>query len=181
MRKIIAYIAMSLDGYVADENGNVSWLSGDGTDSENFGSYPEFIETIDTVILGYNTYYQIITELSPDVWAYEGKTSYVLTHRDIDDKEGIFFTSKNINELVSELKSKSGKDIWICGGAGIINQFHDENLIDEYIISVIPVILGKGIKLFNTNITETKLVLKSTKSYNGIVDLRYTKRKQEGV
>ena len=82
MRKVVIYIAMSLDGYIADKNGSVSWLGGDGSDKDNFGSYPEFIETVDTVILGYTTYNQIVTELSPDVWPYDGKATYVPTHRD---------------------------------------------------------------------------------------------------
>ncbi len=83
MRKIKLYIAISLDGFIADKNGSVAFLGGDGSDEQNFGSYLDFIETIDTVILGHSTYNQIVTELSPDEWAYKGKTSYVLTHRDI--------------------------------------------------------------------------------------------------
>lgn len=73
MRKVILYIAMSIDGYIADEKGGVDWLAGDGSDKDNQGSFPRFIETVDIVILGYKTYYQIVTELSPDSWAYLGK------------------------------------------------------------------------------------------------------------
>lgn len=176
MRKIKLYIAMSLDGYIADTHGSVSFLGGDGSDEQNFGSYPEFIETIDTVILGYSTYHQIATELSPDEWAYKGKTSYVLTHRDITNTEEIIFTDTPIQELAETLKQTNGKDIWVCGGADIAMQFHKLGLIDEYTLSIIPTILGDGISLFNQTDFEQKLKLKSTTNYNGIVDLVYEKR-----
>ncbi len=173
MRKVIAYIAVSIDGYVADKKGGVSWLSGDGSDESNFGSYPEFIDTVDTVILGYSTYHQITTELSPDEWAYKGKKSYVLTHRQLDNTDEIIFTDMDIKALIADLKSEEGKNIWICGGANIIQQFHEKDLIDEYTLSVIPTILGGGIKLFDELNEKTLLTLKSVNSYNGIVDLTY--------
>lgn len=173
MRKIIVYIAMSLDGYIADKVGGVGWLSGDGSDAENLGSYPTFIETVDTVILGYKTYHQIVTELSPAVWAYEGKQSYVLTHRTMENTDDITFTDREISGLLNELKSQNGKDIWICGGASIVNQVIKKKLVDELCISIIPAILGDGIKLFDLQENEKTLKLVSTLSYNGIVDLRY--------
>ncbi len=176
MKKVIAYIAMSIDGYIADKDGGVSWLSGDGSDVDNFGSYPNFIETIDTIILGYSTYHQIVTKLSPNEWAYKGKKTFVLTHRDIKNTEEIIFTSESIEKLLLKLKEVEGKNIWICGGASVIQQTHNNGLIDEYVLSIIPTILGNGIKLFDQFDVETKLKLKSTESYNGIVDLVYQKR-----
>ena len=83
MRKVISYIAMSIDCYIADKDGSVSWLSGDGSDPENGGSYNDFIGTVDTVILGYKTYNQIVTELSPEAWVYADKMRYVITHKNI--------------------------------------------------------------------------------------------------
>ena len=177
MRKVVLYIATSLDGYVADKAGAVAWLGGDDSEPENFGSYPQFIETVDTVILGYSTYHQIVTELSPEKWAYEGKQSYVLTHRECENTEEIIFTDRDISELIEELRATEGKDIWICGGASIVNQMLEKNLIDEFTISVIPTILGDGIKLFSNHSIEQKLKLISTRNYNGIVDLVYIQRK----
>lgn len=66
MRKVILYIAMSLDGYIADENGGVSWLSGQDPAGESEGTYPEFVRGIDTVVMGWETYHQVVTELSPE-------------------------------------------------------------------------------------------------------------------
>lgn len=66
MRKIILYVAASVDGFIADKNGGVSWLQGDDSDLQAEGTYNRFIESVDTIILGYSTYHQIVTELSPD-------------------------------------------------------------------------------------------------------------------
>ena len=68
MRKVTLFIAVSLDGYIADRNGDVNWLKGQEEYGDNFGSYSEFISGIDTVIMGWNTYHQVVTELSPDEW-----------------------------------------------------------------------------------------------------------------
>lgn len=176
MRQVVLYIAMSLDGYIADKDGGVSWLSGDGSGPENRGSYNHFIQTVDTVILGYKTYHQITTELSPDVWVYDDKMSYVITHNKLENKKNIVFCD-NLQELITKLKNEDGKDIWICGGAGIVNQLIALNLIDRFCVTVIPTILGDGIKLFENVEKETKLELVSTQSYNGMIDLFYEKRK----
>ena len=176
MRNVVLYIAMSLDGYIADYNGGISWLNGDGSEPNNMGSYPKFIDSVDTVILGYKTYHQIVTELSPDSWVYAGKQSYILTHRNEQSTEEIIFTGENIGDLISRLKSEDGKDIWICGGATIVNNLLESNLIDTYRISVIPTILGSGIPLFTKQTQELKLKLTSTQSNNGIVELNYVRR-----
>ncbi len=176
MRKIILYIAMSLDGYIADKDGGVAWLTGDGSDSENKGSYLEFFETIDTVILGYNTFHQIVTELSPGKWIYEGKKSYVITHNSMESTDEIIFTHKDPVELINELKKENGKDIWICGGATVVNELIHNDIIDRYHITVIPTILGDGVSLFDSRAKEIKLKLVSTGSYNGMVDLIYEHR-----
>ena len=177
MRRVILYIAMSLDGYIADRDGGVAWLAGDGSEPENAGSYPEFIETVDTVILGYRTYYQIVTELFKDSWVYSGKKSYVLTHKKIDSTDEIIFTDRNIRELMSQIMSEKGKDIWVCGGTDIANQFLELGLIDRFCITIIPTILGEGVRLFKNRRTEIPLQLLFTRSYNGMVDLCYELRK----
>lgn len=176
MRNVVLYIAMSLDGYIADTKGGVAWLKGDGSDPKNEGSYPAFYDSIDTVILGYKTYHQIATELSPDRWIYSDKKSYVLTHRDLPSTEKIVFTKKEPAELLSELKNNGGGDIWICGGAEIVNQLLESDQIDRYCVSIIPTILGNGISLFHKHSAEYKLRLLSTRQYDGIVDLVYERR-----
>ena len=176
MRKVILFIAMSLDGYIADECGNVNWLNGQDMSVENIDAYSVFVRDVDTVIMGWDTYHQIVTELSPAEWIYANLTSYVITHRKLPSKKEIYFTGKAPSDIVRELKNKEGKGIWICGGANIVQQLVQNDLIDEYYISVIPTVLGSGIRLFGTAPDEIKLKLISTQTYNGIVELIYTRR-----
>ncbi|ONI40393.1 riboflavin biosynthesis protein RibD [Candidatus Epulonipiscium fishelsonii] len=174
MKKVIIYIAMSLDGYIADKNGGVAFLGGDGTDTEDMGSYNDFYDTVSEVIMGYTTYNQIVTELAPDNYPYSGRKSYVLTTKNLVDKDDIIFTKKSIPEIISELKTSESKgNIWINGGASIVNQVLKFGLFDEIVVSVIPTILGSGINLFQTMDTQIRLKLVSTQSYNGIVELKY--------
>lgn len=181
MKKTVLYIAMSLDGYIADANGGVAWLVGDGSEPENQGSYPEFIKTVDPVIMGYKTYHQVTTELSPDQWVYPDKKTYVLTHRNLESSAPIIFTNQNIETLIAELKNEAGLDIWICGGASIINQLIEADLIDRYWITVIPTILGKGIRLFETLERQIDLELIKAESYNGMTDLIYERRNDNDI
>ena len=126
MRKVILYIAMSLDGYIADENGGVGWLSGQDPEGESEGSYPEFVRGIDTVVMGWETYHQVITELSPGEWVYEDLMTYVITHREETSTEKIRFVHEAPSDLIQNLKETKGKDIWICGGASIAEQLMQE-------------------------------------------------------
>ena len=178
MKKVVLFIAMSLDGYIADQYGNVDWLAGEEPDRNDMESYDTFIQDIDTVVMGWNTYHQIVTELSPGSWMYSGLQSYVLTHRELPDEEEIIFTGDDVCGLVKRLKKASGKDIWICGGTQTVAPLVAENLIDQYYLSVIPVILGKGIRLFENETGRIPLKLVQTKNYNGITDLVYEQRTQ---
>lgn len=176
MRKVVLFIAMSLDGYIADQNGNVDWLNGQSKNEENIDTYSNFIKDVDTVVMGWNTYHQIVTELSVTEWVYADLKSYVITHRELPSANGIIFTQKNTCDIIHELKQKQGKNIWICGGANIIQELIKDDLIDEYYISIIPTILGSGIHLFGTIPSEIQLKLIHTQTYNGITELIYTHR-----
>ena len=78
--------------------------------------------------------------------------------------------------MVKRLKAEKGKDVWICGGAKLVWQLVNEDLIDYYHITVIPTLLGSGIRLFENAKREVKLRLLNTQSYNGMIDLVYTRR-----
>jgi len=176
MRQVVLFIAMSLDGYIADRNGNVDWLNGQDRNEENIDTYSIFIKDVDTVVMGWNTYHQIVTKLSPSEWVYDDLTTYVITHRALSSTNKIIFTKKSACDIVNELKQKQGKDIWICGGANIIQPLIKADMIDKYYISVIPTLLGSGIRLFENAEREIKLKLLKTQTYNGITDLVYTRR-----
>ena len=176
MKKVSLFIAMSLDGYIADSKGNVSWLAGQGNDDDNIDSYSKFVNDIDTVIMGWNTYHQIVTELSPDEWVYYDFTTYVVTHHPKISSDKIHFTNECPVELIKKLREENGKGIWICGGANLIQQLVREDIIDYYYITVIPILLGSGIRLFENTKHKVKLRLLNTQSYNGMVDLIYIRR-----
>ena len=176
MRKISLFIAMSLDGYIADCKGGVGWLEGQGNENENVDAYSEFVKNIDTILMGWNTYYQIVTELSPKEWVYNDFTTYVITHNEHASSEKIRFVNINPVDLAKRLKGESGKDIWICGGANLVQQLVNEDLIDGYFITVIPTLLGSGIRLFGNAKHEIRLKLLNTRSYNGMTDLIYIRR-----
>ncbi|MDE6492559.1 MAG: dihydrofolate reductase family protein [Lactobacillus sp.] len=175
MRKVVLYIAMSLDGYIADKEGNVSWLKGQEK-GKDVDTYSDFIKNIDTVLMGRTTYDQVVNKLSPTSWPYQGLKTYVFTHQRIKSRKEITFTAQDPVSLIEELMQKEGKDIWICGGANLITQLITQNLIDEYDISIIPTILGDGIGLFNGQDHQRKLNLEDTKINNGIVELIYKRR-----
>lgn len=141
MRKVVLYIATSIDGFIAGEDGSTDWLYTDG----DFG-YREFYDSIDTTIMGYNTYYFI--KQFPE-FPYPDKKNYVFSRRErIADENPIEFIYGNIIEFVKKLRKEEGKNIWLVGGSQINSILHNANLIDQMIISVHPIALGNGIKLF---------------------------------
>lgn len=173
MRKLKLYIATSIDGKIAGPNHELDWLPEPEDKNEDFGYY-DFYASIDTTIMGYKTY-DICVGFGE--WPYKDKTNFILS-RNADRsiiKEAELITENPI-EFVKELKQKEGKDIWLVGGGEIIKLFHNAGLIDEYIITHIPVILGKGIELFPNLELQQKLTLKESKAYSmGVVNLHYTK------
>ncbi|MDE6504603.1 MAG: dihydrofolate reductase family protein [Clostridia bacterium] len=175
-RKVILYISQSLDGFIADNKGNVDWISGNDKEYTGDYGYENFIKEIDTVVLGYNTYSQIKNELSPEHWVYENLKSYVLTSKKIEDTPNIKYINVNIKELINKLQQEKGKNIWICGGANLVNQCVKEDLIDEYQITTVPIILGNGFRLFEANNKGIKLKLKDIREENGLIIGIYTKK-----
>ena len=178
MRKVILYIAMSLDGCIADEEGSVDWLNRAEYSSEHVSSYDTFIQDVDTVIMGWNTYHQVVTELSPDQWVYKGLRCYVLTHRKPEDTEDVTFTDMPVCDLVNRLRYEEGKNIWICGGADVAGALMHADLIDRYQITTVPVILGSGIRLFPELPGEMTLRLISAKTYGGYAELVYDRSEE---
>lgn len=172
-RKVILYIATSVDGYIARSNGEVDWLEGDGSDPNSDGGYEAFYNTIDTVIMGNTTYKQI---MGWGEYPYKGTKGYVYTKNKQDHNEDVIFTSQDPADLIKALKQEEGKDIWVIGGTEIVDLFVKTDLIDEYIITIAPVILGEGIPLFKGNNPEIRLVLKEGSTFNGFTQGHYIRK-----
>ena len=165
MRKFILFIASSLDGYIARDNGDIDWLP------ENTASgYDEFYKTIDTVIMGKKTYNQVLTF---GAYPYKDKKSYVFTRNNDQTRDDNTEFVSDVDKLVKDIISNSGKNIWLVGGAEIISSFVNHGFVDKIILSIIPVVLGKGIPLFKNMQKETKLELIKTTSYDNLVELQY--------
>jgi dihydrofolate reductase len=162
-RKLILFIATSLDGYIAKPNDDLSFLSIVHKEGENYG-YSEFIDSVDTVIMGRKTYDHVMSLVQE--FPHVDITTYVMTTTPRANKGKTIFYNSSLKELVIKLKSENGKNIFCDGGAQIINQLLEDQLIDEMIISIIPIILGNGIRLFNDGLSEQKLSLISSKQFD---------------
>jgi dihydrofolate reductase len=175
-RKVILYIAASLDGYIAEADGSIDFLTADTSpEVEAFDSYTQLMERIDTVILGRTTYDQVVNELAPDNYPYEEKTSYVVTHRPTAGNERLIFTAERPDQLIQRLKTEEGKDIWVVGGGQIIAPLVAADLIDEYVITTIPILLGKGIPLFHELDKSVQLTVADVYTENGMITSVYSK------
>jgi len=167
MRKLILYIASSIDGYIAGPNGEIDWLFAD----QDY-SYNEFISSIDTVLVGRKTYDDAIKMGGDDL--FPGKVTYVFTstpHK-YRPKENLVFISENPAELWKWLREKDGGNTWLVGGGDLIKPFLEENIIDEYVIAFHPIILGTGIPLFKKFDGKIKLKTKDVKTFDsGLVQI----------
>jgi len=104
------------------------------------------------------------------------KECYVITRSEIHAKEKITFYNKSLPDLITNLKMKNGKNIFVDGGAEIVYELMKDNLIDEYIISIIPVMLGNGIRLFHDSRPEENLQLVDCKTFDsGLIQIHYKK------
>lgn len=175
MRKVILYIAASVDHYIAKTDGDTAWLHSPELTlaNEDYG-YNQLIESIDTTLMGNSTYEQIMSFDIP--FPYPDTQNYVFTRsKDRQDTKHVSFVSKDISSFVQALKAKEGKDIWLIGGGQINSLLINSGLVDELILSIIPIVLGNGIPLFDHTINSCKLNLESTEAYtSGLVQLKYT-------
>jgi dihydrofolate reductase len=170
MRKIVLYIACSLDGYIARTDGSVDWLFTD----QDYG-YTAFLGSVDTVMMGRKTYDQVLT-FGP--YPYSGKAGYVVSRSRAGTRdENVVFVGPDIAGFVRRLREEAGRNIWIVGGSELVDLFLKERLIDEFIISIHPVVLGSGIPLFRKEDFETWLTLMKCEQFpGGLVQLHYETR-----
>jgi dihydrofolate reductase len=168
------YIALSVDGFIATEDGGVEWLDAfqsetDGTDDPD--SYEEFFADVDCLVMGSRTYEQI---LGFDEWPYGDRPTYVLTERELPQaRDTVSFFDGSIPALAQRLEEQYDH-IWVVGGAATARGFLRSDLLDELRLSFVPILLGSGIALFGTEGKRRNLKLLDTTSHeNGIVELRY--------
>jgi dihydrofolate reductase len=162
---------MSLDGYIADENQNIGFLDLVKNEREDYG-YEAFSETTDVVILGRKTWDTLISFKIPD--PYSGKKVYVISKSKVGFSGVAEFYNGDLSELIESIRQKEGKNIHIDGGSEIVRALLEKKLIDRFIISVIPVLLGNGIPLFRPSFVKQNLRHVNTTSFStGLVQIEY--------
>jgi dihydrofolate reductase len=177
--KASVFIAVSLDGFIARENGELDWLN--GSENETIGSeinddfgYKKFIDSIDTIVMGRNTFQSVLTFQN---WPYGSKKVIVLSNTLEAISDNLALTVElrrgSAKELIIRLQKEGAKHIYVDGGK-TIQAFLNEGLIDELIITRLPVIIGKGISLFGEFDKDIKLKhLETTSFLNGFVQSKY--------
>lgn len=163
------FIAASLDGYIALPDGSVKWLDAVRLDGEDYG-FDAFFASVDTLLMGRLTWE---TVLRLGEWPYQGKRVVVLTHRPAEGRHGERFRAGEPAELLAQLGAEGARRVYVDGGQ-VISQFLRAGLVDELTLSVIPTILGRGIRLFQGELPRRALRLASSHVFpSGLVQLRY--------
>ena len=163
------FIATSIDGYIADDNDDISWLSIVEQQGEDYG-YSEFVSGIDTIVIGRKTYDKV--KSMPGEFFYKTPTVYVLSQTKKGLEGNVCFVN-SIKELMDELDKKS-TNVFCDGGSEIIHELLQVRTFDTITISVIPILLGKGVRLFSGENPRTLMRLLHTRTYpSGLVQLRY--------
>ena len=175
---ITLHVVSSIDGYIARHDNTVSWLADPGSVYES-GVVPTaeemaaFVSAIDCYVLGAKTYKHAL-ELG---WPYGDTPTIVLTRRQLtSERKNVEFVSGDLRELAERLRQKY-TNIWVGGGAMLCQEFLKQGLADEIRLTVAPVVLGGGLRLFDGEMAETRWSLKNVTAYrNGFVELRYAAR-----
>lgn len=169
-RKLVLFIAASLDGYIAAKDDSLDWLY--KVEGEGDNGYSEFYETIDTILMGRRTYDWILKNITGG-FPYKDRECYVFSMSKKEDNEHIKFVKDNIVDFTNTLRHQEGKNIWVVGGGELLHSFLKEKLIDELILTVAPTLIGNGIPLFKEDDLHLELSLKGIKRFNQFVELHY--------
>lgn len=177
------YCAASLDGFIAEADDTLDWLLGyDGSFSGPHaepmkGSYERFYEDVGALVMGSVTY-AFLLALGRE-WPYKGTPTWVLSSRELPMPEGegvdVRIVDARVPELYDEMIVAAGeRDLWVVGGGNVASQFADEGLLDEVVVTVVPVVLGNGKPLFDRPVPGGPMQLIGTRCFDsGMVELRY--------
>lgn len=168
MRSLVLNLAVSLDGYIAGPGGEYDWCFIDA----DYGM-ADFLKSVDSTVMGGNSYRLLLEHGAP----YPEFTNYVFSRTEkTSPHPNVVLVSDDIPTFVRSLKQKKGKNIWLFGGSEIIQPLMQEDIVDELILSIHPIILGGGVPLFKS-LDERKIIrLTDSITYpSGLVQLIYKK------
>ena len=175
MRKVVLGLGISIDGYIARLNGAVDFLFM----PEDYSMAP-FFKTIDTAVMGRKT---LDAALKMGGSFGSSMPTYVFSRsKPPGERNGIIFTNESPATLVSKLRKRRGKNIWLMGGGELARDFFKADLVDELHLGVVPVLLGEGIPLFPSGFPQRDFALLENKTYSkGLIALKYARvRKKSG-
>jgi dihydrofolate reductase len=174
MRKLVLYIATSIDGYIAASDGSVDWLETIPNPDQSDYGYADFYDSISTTLMGNKTYEQV---LGFGDFPYHGKENYVFSKQAQGATEHVQFVNQDPAAFVQNLKKQMGGDIWLVGGGHLNTLMLDAGIIDEILLFQMPVVLGDGIALFpDAKTSEPLHLLKSTSYKSGVTLMHYSLR-----
>jgi dihydrofolate reductase len=188
------YCAASLDGYIAEADDSIDWLTGyegsyAGDEAEpppmgEGGSYESFYADVGALVSGSATYEFVIENVgADDAWPYAGKPWWVLSSRDLPlpphEDADVRIVNARVEGLHDEMLAAAGeRNLWVVGGGNVASQYADAGLLDEVLVTVVPVVLGTGKPLFDRRLPGAPMQLVGTNVYRtGMVQLRYELRR----
>ncbi|MBL8005517.1 MAG: dihydrofolate reductase [Candidatus Kapabacteria bacterium] len=170
---VVVYIAMSFDGYIATNDDDISFLDAVAIEGEDYG-YNAFMESVSTVILGNKTY-QKVASMGIEFPYPMDKQVYVLSSQNKGSKKNITYWNDSLSSLLQRINNEQSDGvIFVDGGSAVVRSFLEEGFVDKIIVSIIPILLGDGKKLFQSGIPSKKLSLVQSKSFpSGLVQVEY--------
>ena len=168
--KVVYYLAVSLDGYIADADGGVAWLDDLSIDQENTG-YETFYEGIDALVMGRNTY-DFVHDYGQ--WPYGDKPTWVCTTRELSPLDGCNLQQgRDASSAISEVSSMGLKSVWVVGGGFLARSLLEQDLLTHISVSIMPVVLGNGIKLIDSLPIPVHLHQEHSEMMAGFTQLEY--------
>jgi len=175
------YVAQSLDGYIAESDGGLDWLlnydgeAGSDASQATDGEYDHFFAQVGAIVMGSGTYEFILAE-EDDRWPYAGTPCWVFSSRElpVPDGGGVRFARGPVAPVHEQLRAAAGeRNVWIVGGGGLASDFADAGLLDELLLTVVPVVLGDGLPTFERS-PGRRLHLSGVRPFsNGMTELCY--------
>lgn len=169
---VSVFLGISIDGCIAGEDGDLSWLAELAPDSPDATGYTALMAQVDTLLIGRTTYEAV---LGFDPWPYAGKRVVVLSHRDFAPRHGEQRREGSVRSVLEGLAGEGCRHVYLDGGA-VIRAALREGVIDSLTLSVLPVVLGKGVRLFGDGLPRSDWRLDATRQLpSGVVQLSYRK------